>query len=926
MEILLFYGVFFGVIGFGVYLFGQLISWSRNPRSTTSPGSSKYSSQSQFTMGAFLNYLKDMKLEGNKTIDEIIEDITQKIGSDNVVVNDKEKLETEIPEFIAMKHQEVSEPKKSMDTSNLLLYLGAFIFSVAIFVFAAFTWNMYSAGFKMTLTLLVPVAFFVAGWYFNKLPKYATAASTFILVGSLSLGFAGLGLWNFGGLAQTGISFSSYWLAYSSVLILAYLAIWTLLKQQRYLYLFLFAVYSAIASFATTFSNIAEVRILFMMFLNVLFYVLTLQWDSASDFIRKVPKVIAKVLDVVGVLVVFSVIGHVSEASQFACALIIIVPFFVDLAQAYFKNAEKEEKYAVLSLVPRIFILLLVYTASPVFTFIVLAWTVMTVSIFAEIRYQKTNPFYNVLLLWNRILTIGIALSLIPSGSLPGYWSDGSGALIPFGARILSATLLSIALSLPVLVGNSTVGLGITLLPLLLTITATKYSFSSTAIVLTSISGIFLIARMFVTNSQEKIGRHLLSIGEVLLLIAAWFSLTSTTLATSLQLYLTGALWPILLGVKGQKRAILFGIPFVLMATISITEHFNAGSMSNWSSLCYLIPVIGYTMFSFVPKLSEEQKKYTVVSAFFFGVLAMMVTLFIVEIAIVVQLFFAFCMLVLMFTTENHVLGYLSGIALSFWMFTLAKSFDLTEGATLLLTGSILMFMQLLLSVIESIEGISELLKKGMHAFGITFFWTAIFVYIRSLSVLGVTASESGSVSFLPIVFQTAFGLTFASIGIILSPVSSRLKRVSGIGLVLASWLFSTYYEASSLWFTLPITIYLGVLAFISYRDNQLEETSLFELLAVVIQGLSLLTLSSAGSEASQLSYGLLLISLSLATIFAGNIWNRKILYYGGIIFLTLELLIRIWFIIVLIPWWVYLAIIGLALMGAGIAAVSKKD
>jgi len=85
------------------------------------------------------------------------------------------------------------------------------------------------------------------------------------------------------------------------------------------------------------------------------------------------------------------------------------------------------------------------------------------------------------------------------------------------------------------------------------------------------------------------------------------------------------------------------------------------------------------------------------------------------------------------------------------------------------------------------------------------------------------------------------------------------------------------------------------------------------------------LLVQSIGLGGKELVYGLALIVLSLLAIIIGKEYNRKNLYKLGILFLVLALVARLWFFVFIIHFWVFLALIGITLMGTGVYALSKK-
>jgi hypothetical protein len=155
---------------------------------------------------------------------------------------------------------------------------------------------------------------------------------------------------------------------------------------------------------------------------------------------------------------------------------------------------------------------------------------------------------------------------------------------------------------------------------------------------------------------------------------------------------------------------------------------------------------------------------------------------------------------------------------------------------------------------------------------------------------------------------------------------STLIKKLSGIPLILLSWEIIPLLNFNSHLNVLVVSIYLFVLSLFSSYEKKDGQAKFFEISAFILE-FSALCFSSLiwETEIGRIIFGIVLIALSIITIIYSLNSNKKYLLVISSIFLALELFIRLLFVIVVIPWWVYLLLVGLGLIAFSIYSIRKE-
>ena len=128
-----------------------------------------------------------------------------------------------------------TETRSVLNTTDLMLYLGAFLIIAAASIFVGFQWEAYSGTLKSSLLTLVAFAFLGTGVFLTRFKKIAQAGWTFTAIGALMAPFCAIGWYNFV-LKEQGFAPASIWITTSILSMGLYLALAIWSKSRVYAY------------------------------------------------------------------------------------------------------------------------------------------------------------------------------------------------------------------------------------------------------------------------------------------------------------------------------------------------------------------------------------------------------------------------------------------------------------------------------------------------------------------------------------------------------------------------------------------------------------------------------------------------------------------------------------------------------------------
>jgi hypothetical protein len=351
-----------------------------------------------------------------------------------------------------------------LSNAEILLYLGSALVLFSIFVLVAFNWQTFNNLVKSIILIILTFGFYGLGIVLNSSHTLRKAGLTFITIGSLSLGFLGLGLWNFGLKDSLGISFQVFWLIHSVVLLMAYSVTLYLLKLNRFFYFLLISLYSFIISFSFTLTDDPKFRVVVIAALNLIIYSSDGLFNKFSSEVKMISRVLNMILDLIIFLTILGLSGEIDDIGlKYIAAFSLLVPAAFILL-SFFKDKARIEPAASMILVPMKFMLILWIFGLQLPAYITLfTLYALIVTLFNEYTVAVRSRFLF-------ILSSGINILIVSLTSIIVFvdWMDTSvfkfnsylGVLIMLGNSMVLLTpllvrnnlrLLSIAVLYPIL-------------------------------------------------------------------------------------------------------------------------------------------------------------------------------------------------------------------------------------------------------------------------------------------------------------------------------------------------------------------------------------------------------------------------------------------------------------------------------------------
>lgn len=346
-----------------------------------------------------LTWLGQMKAKGYSTIDELIDflngknaekttnltqkkvpqQITQKTTAEMEEKDEKQLERVSAETKTTPVNKEESKPlempklpqidiKSQLSNATFLLYLGSALILFAVFIFVAFNWQSFTAITKSLILVLLTFSFYLAGVVTHSMPKLKQASGTFLFIGSVCLGLTGIGLWNFNeiGLRVRGITFSSYWLFYSVILIVVYTSSYYLLKTKSYLYMTLAALYSILASIAFTVTNDDKFRIVLLALLNLATFTFKSYTGEMDGLISLASRAINYVLDVLIYIIVFSLSGDITTPSDQITALAaLLIPTVFNIVSYLKINSKNDLNLTIITTPFKLLLFIPIFVLNP---------------------------------------------------------------------------------------------------------------------------------------------------------------------------------------------------------------------------------------------------------------------------------------------------------------------------------------------------------------------------------------------------------------------------------------------------------------------------------------------------------------------------------------------------------------------------------
>jgi hypothetical protein len=880
-----------------------------------------------------ISFLTSLKEQGITTIDDALSKFHEKAKSEYVAYNKKmEQHNAEVKALEIQNQKEVvaEEPKKvsqPLDTSLLLIYLGAFIFSFAIFIFSVFSWASFTPIIKIIMILSVPVLFFIAGVYFQKEEKYRPASRIFFTISAISFSIAGIGVWNFGTLAKSfGLSFGTFWIFWGVLTLGLYAFFINYLKLQRFTYLFVVILYTLAFAGATVFTTDIRLQIIFLAVVNAAIAFGVQTYTSNLRALAIVPRIINHVLDLLIMVTVISLlVSGISPAERIVALIGLVVPLLFN-AGAFFIFKKKPEGFVLPFLfMVKVVLAMMMYTFSSSMIVVFGPLALFGAILFVELAMVGESKEFRIispvlLLLFGALLTI----PHIDWSQFPGLhiFTFAVPNVISLAIGMITISLAGIFL---VIKSKSWDMFGFTLVPVFLlamSIFGNKSDIIGlllSFIVLISV-GVIIVAinRKEPTSLFVKLPSSFSLIAGLLL---AWFVLGQSTLFIGCAYLFLGIAILVIFHLRQEYSAKLLSIIIFVVAFTSLRVFFEREILTEQyralSYFAYVIPVVLYGLFAGMWSRKGLNNTNSLVGFFIFSFVLIMTSMLFND-ALPLALICVVVMLVyLCMTTRSSVFSIIASLLLGWLSIALGNFIGFSNPENFLLFGITMLLQSLFLwglTKLPSKEGDLHIaVSKQMPISVIGMIAISLFL-MWSNSFLGTSES----------VF-TAMGFSVLGIALVLPHFHTTIRKLSGIAFVLSAWSIIGIFSIPAAFYTIVATGYLCILALISFLEGNKQNEVVFAGIAGGLQMWAFLLDSMRGDDVSQIFYGMLLILVAITVTLYGQIRKQQLIVFMGVGFLIFELYIRLQFLIVLIPWWLYLGLIGLACMAGGIYAVSRK-
>lgn len=122
--------------------------------------------------------------------------------------------------------------------------------------------------------------------------------------------------------------------------------------------------------------------------------------------------------------------------------------------------------------------------------------------------------------------------------------------------------------------------------------------------------------------------------------------------------------------------------------------------------------------------------------------------------------------------------------------------------------------------------------------------------------------------------------------------------------------------------YAMPVVIYLGVLSYLTQDKNYLSKG--FFLIANIIPLSVCLIQSIFDPPEFRVYHGILLLILGGLQLIYGSYKKDKLLVIIASVYVLVELIIRLWDVLISIPWWMYVGLVGVILITLSIYIINK--
>jgi len=883
---------------------------------------------------ALQKWLTDKKEKGQTTIDDLLfllkkDESTQREPAPGEVPDEaiqQKPIASEVPTISApsQKIKPKTLPKKSIldnFSASILLYLGAGLIIFAVFVFVAFTWETYSNAAKSLILILFTFCMYGSGILFTLTRKIKQAGLAFLFIASVLFCFLGIGLWNFYFEEVLAVSFQQYWLYWSLLMVGLYAVTLRMLNLKRFFFLLLISIYSSFYTFSYVIADNSHLRPAIFLSLNLVFYSLNGLFGKYLKIIKVSSRGVNLFLNFTTLLVVTPCLFDqtLSSTDKIIAACSLLVPTLFSILTFVKERTNIEPSIEIILLPVKLLIICLLAKSSIETTFITLFLYASFITVLAD--YLKSKSF--TLLFWISKCTSWTIAGLLSLTFLITWVSPGE---ILFSKSIQIGLILGISLliTVPAFLSKRKVHLSIALIYLIFAATrifslihtnTEPVHFVLVALILVYSAvtlGIYFYQQGFKNRLHTLL--PIIIIGSITTLL---ISLTGDALSTTLGFGLISFIILALSMTLKTRWLMLLSLPLNLIAYPAFLTLINDYTplvidQKELFGMLFLIPVFSYAfLFDF---LYFKKKAYGPYLTGFF--------------------LFAASGLLLVLSNEHIRFNYLLILTL-YSLYALGR-----------FSKSYITYFVFSLSTLSLWAGLDICNANKEASLVATLCLWLIFTICNSLSRKYLTPIANRKlmlhfswqstvctlIAAVPLFFliPTGHSMQFVAAGMVLflnllmsDHLHELFSNLSGIGLLFISWHIFHHYDWNTI-FVIPLTIYLLILALRYYLAKKYRWSRILEICAYLCQFTVLLAQSTYLEGTQKITAGLFLIVLATGVLISGLYRKRNELIYLALGFIFIELIIRLYVVIILIPWWLYLGLLGLGLMGLAVYILWK--
>jgi hypothetical protein len=725
-----------------------------------------------------------------------------------------------------MKSSKVKEQLKApLDKSSILLYTGAFLVGFAIFIFVAYSWDSFSDSFKTFLSVAMVLVFYLLAFLFSTQEMFKKVSKTFLFLASISVVFAGAGIWKFAIEDGYNVQYEEFWFVYSILMVSIFGITYEKTKSKVYFIFALLSGYYALISSTFILQPANEdLTVPYLLAGNALIAIILDYTLKRRELYTKIVRRIAIVgnllLNLAALAYVASESYHIDTPIQkMLVVLTLALPFLFTLFLYWRDRGEKKGLLVEGLLLPfKLFLL-------------------------SDLFILDSDTYHY----------LGISLILFISSvglTFTNTFKKSKGVKYFTIPLIVSSTATSLFLPFESPTSVRTWD------PLPMAIT---YAVISVAIQLKATKGKAVWLRFL--NIPLDLIAFILFIGAVEYRLDVGLS----------EPYLIGALLLIPMAIYYTEWAIyrkktnipqLTGsIIFLLLATLLVSSE----------------PI------------------------FLFGITAIGVAYFFITTIISRKIFFLIPLFIYAF------LNTWSGV----------EAFEWEPGLGMIFSVLLLIFFGNLWRLEKYFKVKDPLALRSFDLLQKTALITsAPFVVLTGIMVFnGETVHVIVTSMLISIFYLTAYNKY------------EELKYLSGIGYVFAFWsllqISDTPPFANAQMYAFPVVIYSLVMAYFAYPRSKPLST-FFKTFSYMLPMTIALVQSITDPDPFRLLHGLLLITISVILMVYGVMKKDKLLTWIPLVYIVIELIILLWDIIVSTPWWLYLGVLGMTLIGLSVWVIYK--